>query len=98
MKLGKYRDFWSKVDKTSDPSGCWLWLGALNTGGWGQVKRQGFENYVHRIAYTELVGPIPEGLEIDHLCHVRNCVNPDHLEAVTQLENLRRRRPRVKSA
>lgn len=46
--------------------------------------------YVHRAAYEVLVGPVPEGLELDHLCRVRHCYNPSHLEPVTRLENMRR--------
>jgi hypothetical protein len=50
----------------------------------------GHHDLAHRKAYTDAFGPIPEGLEIDHLCRVRHCVNPDHLEAVTHVENMRR--------
>lgn len=80
--------FWQKVDR-SDPTGCWFWTGAL-TRGYGSFNTGGKRKYAHRLAYEELVGPIPDGLQIDHLCRVPNCVNPEHLEPVTQRENLRR--------
>lgn len=76
--------FWSKVDLTLT---CWLWIGVTNHRGYGQFGKSGS---AHRFAYELLVGPIPEGLELDHLCRVRACVRPDHLEAVTHQENLRR--------
>lgn len=64
---------------------CWLWTGAT-TVGYGRFRGSG----VHRMAYEELVGPIPDGLVMDHLCRVRHCVNPAHLEPVTLAENVRR--------
>ena len=71
-------------------SGCWLWTGALNREGYGQIwiaKNQP-KPMVHRYAYMELTGQdIPDGFVIDHLCRVRSCVNPDHLEAVTPRVN-----------
>jgi len=78
--------FWRLVDKTDS---CWLWTGGTASGyGCFQVK---FKNYrSHRLAYELLRSPIPNGLHLDHLCRVRNCVNPDHLEPVTQKENNRR--------
>lgn len=69
---------------------CWVWMGALNAAGYGWVNRDGKPDRAHRIAYLELVGPIPVGLELDHLCRVRSCWNPDHLEPVTHAENMRR--------
>ena len=81
--------FWAKVDK-SDPEGCWLWTGALSDG-YGSFGIEGHRTKgAHRYAYETLVGPVPSGLQLDHLCRVRNCVNPDHLEPVTQRENLLR--------
>lgn len=82
--------FWSKVDKTPT---CWLWTAHIAPTGYGTfwVAGDGGTNvFAHRWAYLSAVGPIPEGLVIDHLCRVRNCVNPSHLEAVTQMENVRR--------
>lgn len=76
--------FWAKVKKTDT---CWLWTGSC-TAGYGQFGIGGRKKMrVHRYAYELLVGPIPEGLVLDHLCRVRNCVNPDHLEPVTDREN-----------
>lgn len=76
-------------------SGCWLWHGA-NYRGYGQVnyycpdKGRTIPVRVYRLLYEYMVGPIPDGLEIDHLCMERRCCNPDHLEPVTRAENLRR--------
>lgn len=70
---------------------CLRWTGAIQSKGYGQFKVGEKILYVHRVAYELAHGPIPEGLEIDHLCRVRDCVNPDHLEAVTHAENLRRK-------
>jgi hypothetical protein len=83
--------FWPKVDAT-DPSGCWLWTGALNSAGYGRfhLDEPGLVGYAHRVAYEIQAGPIPAGMTIDHLCRVKRCVNPAHLEAVTIGENVRR--------
>lgn len=68
----------------TDRSGtCWLWTGALNQAGYGQVTHARSTMLAHRASYEDIVGPIPDGLHIDHLCKVRACVNPAHLEAVT---------------
>lgn len=74
-----------------DQSGCWIWTGAA-TKGYGQVKRNGIQHAAHRYAYQHLVGPIPAGLVLDHLCRETRCVNPAHLEPVTNAENIRRGR------
>lgn len=66
--------------------GCWLWAGAFSSGGYGHYRNKS----AHRVVYEALVGPIPQGLDLDHLCRVRACVNPRHLEPVTRQENLRR--------
>lgn len=81
--------FWSKVETSAD--GCWLWTAARFRTGYGAFGIGGFQvGYAHRIAYLTLIGPIPPGLELDHLCRVRHCVNPLHLEPVTHSENVRR--------
>lgn len=75
----------------SRPDGeCWIWVGALTTEGYGQIKMDRRVLLVHRVMYERMVGPIPEGLDIDHLCRVRNCVNPEHLEPVTRRTNVLR--------
>lgn len=80
-----------------EPGGCWLWTGCglkhygkHNKNGYGRIKAARGDNRLlspHRAAYELWVGPVPFGHEIDHLCRVRNCVNPAHLEAVTHQEN-----------
>lgn len=80
--------FWQRVDKTES---CWIWTGPPNVkSGYGYTNVDRQRTLAHRFAYELLVGPIPDGLHIDHLCRVRLCVNPAHLEAVTQAENNRR--------
>ena len=71
------------------PDGCWLWTGRTHDG-YGYVSWAGRNRRVHRLMYELLVGPIPDGLHIDHLCRVRSCCNPKHLQPVTNAENLRR--------
>ena len=75
--------FWAKVNQTPT---CWLWT-ASTRNGYGAYFHAGQMTPAHRVAYEHLIGPIPEGLEIDHLCRVRACVNPAHLEPVTHQEN-----------
>lgn len=74
-----------------DTSGCWLWTGCTDGTGYAQMTIDYKSLKAHRVAYEAYVGPIPEGLQLDHLCRVRHCVNPEHLEPVTALENMRRR-------
>ena len=71
-------------------TGCWLWTATGNGNGYGQFWSEKRMVYAHRHAYERWVGPIPDGLQIDHLCRVRCCVNPNHLDPVTCRENLLR--------
>ncbi len=72
-------------------SGCWLWLGELTPrGNYGLFFHQGKKRRAHTVSYEINVGPVPCGLEIDHKCRVHCCVNPNHLEPVTHMENCRR--------
>lgn len=93
MRRGKpilNAEFWNHVDKQAN--GCWLWTGATSNG-YGKAGaggRAGGTRRAHRIVYESIHGPVPVGLDLDHLCRVRNCVNPAHLEPVTRQENLRR--------
>lgn len=79
-----------KVSLSSAVSGCWIWTGYVNKAGYGMYGVNYKRQMAHRISYELFVGPIPKYLELDHLCRVRNCINPLHLEAVTCRENLRR--------
>ncbi len=71
---------------------CWLWTGPLTKGGYGTFTVRGVRGNAHRMLYIEMVGPVPRHLDVDHLCRVRRCVNPAHMEPVTRSENLRRGR------
>ncbi len=87
--------FWSHVNfdgwRWADGSQCWLWIGAqTRSGGYGLTKHNGKHVPAHRVTYEMLKGPIPTGLQIDHLCRTPPCVNPAHLEPVTLAENVRR--------
>jgi hypothetical protein len=76
--------FWAKVDKTER---CWLWTAAKTHNGYGVTGITGCEQLAHRHSYTLANGPIPKGMQIDHVCYTRECVNPSHLRAVTHWEN-----------
>jgi hypothetical protein len=91
--------FWSFVER-GNPSDCWLWISGVSGSGHGQIRINGQKVYAHRVAYELVVGPIPDGLFLDHMCHNRDlacpggtncthrrCVNPAHLEPATRREN-----------
>jgi len=71
-------------------SPCWLWLAGVTHNGYGQITFDGKHSLAHRFVYELLVGPVPPGLQLDHLCRTRNCCNPAHLEPVTPKENSQR--------
>ncbi len=81
----KEEAFWERANKRPG-NACWLWSGQLNGDGYGILRRSS----AHRFAYELLVGKIPDGLQVDHTCSVRNCVNPTHMDLVTHEENVRR--------
>jgi hypothetical protein len=76
--------FWGRVDKTPT---CWLWQGAPMPNGYGKFFLGGKIKAVHRLSWEAENGPVPEGMVIDHKCHQKLCVNPDHLQAVTNSQN-----------
>ena len=76
--------FWSNV--TFSPY-CWVWEGQLNKFGYGTFSLEGKKVFSHRLAFGMLVGNIPKGLEVDHRCHTRHCINPQHLRLVTRKQN-----------
>ena len=90
--------FLSRINKHSNifgedgkyPTECWQWIGHTNSNGYGVIDIFKKKFFAHRISYIKYVGAIPINLQLDHLCRNRKCVNPDHLEAVTQQTNLLR--------
>lgn len=79
--------FLSKVNKSGE---CWLWTGSIDKYGYGEFWFDGRTQRAHRVSHMLFVGSIPSGLQVDHGCRVRSCVNPAHLEAVTQKINIQR--------
>ena len=88
---GRTRDRSPLEQFTSDDQGCWLWTGALSPHGYGKLGKLQFDTRTAHVAvYILLKGEYDRSLDLDHLCRVRRCVNPDHLEPVTRTENLLR--------
>ena len=73
-----------------NPNGCWVYMRPTDRCGYAQVQHEGRLQMAHRLVYEREVGPIPDGLEIDHLCREKACLNPAHLEVVSRGENIRR--------
>src|ERR1700761_4086461 len=82
--------------KINQLTGCWEWMRSTNPGGYGQIMLtidgKKVSRRTHKLTYELLVGPVPEGMELDHLCRNRLCRNPTHLEPVTKQENIKRGR------
>jgi hypothetical protein len=81
--------FWDNVNPEPN-TGCWIWGGSTNSGGYGQMQFNKRNAPAHRVSYILAGKTIPEGFDLDHLCRNRWCVNPDHLEPVTRSENVKR--------
>ena len=89
--------FWAHVEPEPN-TGCWLWVGSLDGGGYGRFWDGRRQSCAHRVAFEIFRSPIPPAMEIDHLCRVRPCVNPQHLETVTPSVNQRRGGPASRTA
>ena len=90
----KFPESWdrlfAKVSFAAGGAGCWIWEGAINSSGYGNIMMHGRTTSAHRVSWHMLRGEMAEGMYLDHLCRNRRCVNPDHLEPVTQRENTMR--------
>jgi hypothetical protein len=85
---------WAKVDRDGplsayrpDLGACWLWTGSLDASGYGRLSVKNVPLLAHRLAYEDARGPVPDGLQLDHLCRVHGCCRPSHMEPVTNQEN-----------
>lgn len=81
---------WIKSQCIVDDHGCWLWQGPTNDKGYGVTNYNKIHTKAHQLTYRLQIGPVPEGLELDHTCRVRKCCNPLHMEAITHAENVKR--------
>ena len=89
MKKTVEERYWEKVDKTGE---CWIWTAYCNHKGYGRFGYGGKLVYSHRLSFEWAHGEIPEGMQVDHRCHQRNCVRPEHLRLVTNAQNQQNRR------
>ena len=80
------------MTRTDGNGGCWIWTGHCDSNGYGQFKYEGKAWWAHRFAYLAFLGSLQEGLEVDHLCHTHNCVNPHHLKQNGVTVNRKRQR------
>jgi len=87
MKPSIIERFWSRVDK-GGPNGCWLWTAGKYTRGYGAFWDGTKQGYAHRISFSLIIGDIPPGIGIDHICHNHACVNPAHLRLATNWQNM----------
>lgn len=83
-----------RIIRGATPDACWLWQGAHNRKGYGRIQHRRVHSNAHRVVYELLVGAIPPGFHLDHLCLNTGCVNPAHMEPVTPAENVRRQHAR----
>lgn len=90
-KMPAYRNIEERISEKFQinyETGCWEWTGALDIGGYGQISVDNRCKLAHRISWNVFKGAIPNGLQIDHLCRNRKCVNPDHLRVTTRKDNI----------
>lgn len=81
-----------RADSVADSHGCWIWQRFTDSAGYGRATLASSTVFVHRLSYLAFVGPIPDGHHVDHICFQTSCVNPEHLQALPAIENLRRQR------
>lgn len=96
--MGRPRSVSCKAEDRGHTSECWIWQGSVSEDGYamcGRIVRGVLHGFAHRWSYAEHVGDIPEGMQVDHVCAQRACINPDHLEPVTPSENVRRSWARI---
>ena len=90
MDNATHARFWAKVEKTE---GCWNWVGHRKPDGYGRWRiptgtgSNGKQHYVHRVSYEMAHGPVPEGMQVDHICHNTSCVRPSHLRLTSPKQN-----------